>query len=37
VSDLPTPLLIVLALLALGGIGAAGLGTRRLVLGRRTV
>jgi hypothetical protein len=35
VSDLPTPLLVILALLALGGLGAAGLGTRRLVLGRR--
>jgi hypothetical protein len=36
VSDVPTPLLVVLALLALGGIGAAALGTRRLVLARRT-
>ena len=35
VSDLPTPLLVILALLALGGLGAAGIGTRRLVLGRR--
>ncbi|QEC46277.1 hypothetical protein FSW04_00915 [Baekduia soli] len=35
-SDLPTPLIVILALLALGGLGAAGLGTRRLVLGRRT-
>jgi hypothetical protein len=35
-SDLPTPLLITLALLAIGGIGAAGFGTRRLVHGRRT-
>jgi hypothetical protein len=35
-SDLPTPLLVVLALLAAGGLGAAALGTRRLVLGRRT-
>jgi hypothetical protein len=34
-SDLPTPLLVVLALLAAGGLGATGLGTRRLVLGRR--
>jgi hypothetical protein len=35
VSDLPTPLLAILALLAVGGLGAAGLGTRRRVLGRR--
>jgi hypothetical protein len=35
-SDVPAPLLVVLALLALGGIGAAALGTRRLVLARRT-
>jgi hypothetical protein len=35
-SHLPTPLLAVLALLILAGIGAAGFGTRRLVLGRRT-
>jgi hypothetical protein len=35
-SDLPTPLLIMLALLAVGGFGAAALGTRRLVHGRRT-
>ena len=35
-SNLPTPMLAVLALLILAGIGAAGLGTRRLVLGRRT-
>jgi hypothetical protein len=34
-SDLPTPLLGILALLALGGLGAASLGTRRLVHGRR--
>ena len=37
VSDLPTPLLVILALLGLGALGAAGLGTRRLVLGRRPV
>ncbi|WP_272474739.1 hypothetical protein [Baekduia alba] len=36
VSDLPAPLLAVLALLILAGIGAAGFGTRRLVLSRRT-
>ena len=35
VSDLPAPMLAVLALLILAGLGAAGLGTRRLVLGRR--
>ena len=35
VSDLPTPLLVILALVGLGGLGAAGLATRRLVLGRR--
>jgi hypothetical protein len=35
-SDLPTALLIMLALLAVGGFGAAALGTRRLVHGRRT-
>ncbi|HWH93536.1 MAG TPA: hypothetical protein VNT03_06715 [Baekduia sp.] len=35
-SDLPAPLLAILALLVLAGVGAAGLGTRRLVLGRRT-
>jgi hypothetical protein len=35
-SDLPTPLLVMLALLAAGGLGAAGLGTKRLVDGRRT-
>jgi hypothetical protein len=35
VSDLPTPLLVILALLGLGGLGAAGLATRRRVLGRR--
>jgi hypothetical protein len=34
-SDLPTPLIVILALLALAGAGAAGYGTRRLVLGRR--
>jgi hypothetical protein len=34
-SDLPAPLLAILALLALGGFGAAALGTRRLVHGRR--
>jgi hypothetical protein len=34
-ADLPAPLLAILALLAIGGIGAAGLGTRRLVHGRR--
>jgi hypothetical protein len=35
VADLPAPLLAILALLALGGLGAAGFGTRRLVHGRR--
>jgi hypothetical protein len=35
-SDLPTPLLVMLALLAAGGLGAAGFGTKRLVDGRRT-
>jgi hypothetical protein len=35
-SDLPTPLLIVLALLAAGGLGALGLGGRRLVHARRS-
>jgi hypothetical protein len=35
-GDLPTPLLAILALIALAGAGAAGYGTRRLVLGRRT-
>jgi hypothetical protein len=35
-GDLPTPMLAVLALLILAGLGAAGFGTRRLVLGRRT-
>jgi hypothetical protein len=35
-SELPAPLLAILALLALAGVGAAGFGTRRLVLGRRT-
>lgn len=34
-SDLPAPLLAILALLALGAFGAAALGTRRLVHGRR--
>jgi hypothetical protein len=34
-TDLPTALLVVLALLALAAIGGAGLGTRRLVLDRR--
>jgi hypothetical protein len=36
VTDLPTPLLVMLALLAAGGLGAAAFGTRRLVHGRRT-
>jgi hypothetical protein len=36
-GDLPTPLIAVLALMILAGLGAAGLGTRRLVLGRRPV
>jgi hypothetical protein len=35
-TDLPTPLLVLLALLAAGALGAAGFGTRRLVHGRRT-
>jgi hypothetical protein len=35
VGDLPAPLLAILALLAAGGLGAAGFGTRRLVHGRR--
>ncbi|HEV7750795.1 MAG TPA: hypothetical protein VGO71_04600 [Baekduia sp.] len=35
-SDLPTPLIVMLVLLAAGGIGAAGFGTKRLVHGRRT-
>jgi hypothetical protein len=35
VFDLPTPLLIVLALLAAGALGATGFGARRLVVGRR--
>jgi hypothetical protein len=35
VADLPAPLLAILALLAIGGVGAAGLGTRRFVHGRR--
>lgn len=34
-DDLPAPLLAILALLAVGGLGAAGFGTRRLVHGRR--
>jgi hypothetical protein len=34
-GDLPTPLLAILVLLAAGGLGAAGFGTRRLVHGRR--
>jgi hypothetical protein len=34
-GDLPAPLLAVVALLALGAFGAAALGTRRLVHGRR--
>lgn len=36
-SDLPTPLLVLLALLAAAGLGASGLGARRLVHGRRAV
>jgi hypothetical protein len=35
VSDLPAPLLAILALLAIGGLSAAGFGTRRLVHSRR--
>jgi hypothetical protein len=35
-SELPTPLIVMLVLLAAGGIGAAGFGTKRLVHGRRT-
>ncbi len=35
VADLPAPLLAILALLAIGGLSAAGLGTRRLVHSRR--
>ena len=35
-SDLPAPLLAILALLALGAFGATAFGTRRLVNGRRT-
>ena len=35
VADLPAPLLAILALLAIGGLSAAGFGTRRLVHGRR--
>jgi hypothetical protein len=34
-GDLPTPLLVLLALLAVAGLAAAGLGTRRLLHGRR--
>jgi hypothetical protein len=34
-TDIPAPLLAMLALLAIGGLGAAGFGTRRLVHGRR--
>lgn len=37
VGDLPAPMLAVIALLILAGAGAAGFGTRRLVLGRRPV
>jgi hypothetical protein len=37
VGDLPKPLLAVLALLIIAGLGAAGFGTRRLVLSRRPV
>jgi hypothetical protein len=35
VADLPTPLLAILALLTIGGLSAAGFGTRRLVHSRR--
>jgi hypothetical protein len=35
ILDLPTPLLVVLALLAVGGLGAAAAGARKRVLGRR--
>jgi hypothetical protein len=35
VADLPTPLLAILALLTIGGLSAAGFGTRRLVNSRR--
>jgi hypothetical protein len=35
VADLPAPLLALLALLAIGGLSAAGFGTRRLVHSRR--
>jgi hypothetical protein len=34
-GDLPTPLLGILVLLAIGGLGAAGFGTKRLVHGHR--
>ncbi len=37
VADLPTSLLAILALLAIGGLSAAGFGTRRLVHSRRPV
>jgi hypothetical protein len=36
VGDLPTPLLAILALLILAGLGAAGFGTHRFVHGRRS-
>ncbi|HMJ36470.1 MAG TPA: hypothetical protein VK501_21380 [Baekduia sp.] len=36
ITDLPTPLLVMLALLAAGAVCAAALGTKRLVDGRRT-
>jgi hypothetical protein len=35
IADLPTPLLAILALLAIGGLSVAGLGTRHLVHSRR--
>jgi hypothetical protein len=35
IADLPAPLLAILALLAIGGLSAAGFGTRRLVHSRR--
>jgi hypothetical protein len=35
IADLPAPLLAILALLGIGGLSAAGFGTRRLVNGRR--
>jgi hypothetical protein len=37
VSDLPTSLLVLLALLAVGGLGATAFGARRFVHGRRPV